>query len=207
MLGCITGMVDTSLAGDWYIDVGLEFILRDRALLWSTHAHSSILVEALGIPRREADAIISNPWKYTQDMNTHLTTLSGFRVELEDKGQVSAAYLQAYTSDKSQTYNPQKGKYGKTLTPRVAFRGDPPAWCQSLLNLYHDTALRTDVAARIEVHCPLRFVEGCLVSFGQAVIDDSLISYRHEIWWLVNSLVCGQSILLTISIGILEHVN
>jgi hypothetical protein len=190
MLGHVTRLVNTNMAGTWYVDVGLEFILRDRALLWSTHAHSNILVEALGIERRDADAIVNNHRRYSQDISTHLTTLSGFRAELKEESDSSPAYIQVYTTDKTQTYNPQNGKYGKTLTPKVALQ-NPPSWCQSLLNLYHDAALKTDVVARIEVRCPLAFVEDCLVSFRREVIYDSLICYRREIWWSVTSVVCS----------------
>jgi hypothetical protein len=179
----VLGLVDASRGGTWYIDVGLEFIIQGEALLWSTHAHSRILAEAVSINREEADSIISNVWKYSKDINTHLTTLSGFRASVEDVGPISVAYVQVYTTDKTQTYNPEGRRYGKTLTPRVAMDGNPPRWCQSLQNLYHDAALNTDVAGRIEVRCPLEFAEDCLLYISDDLIRTSLICYRRDIWW------------------------
>jgi len=73
----VTHLVNTT-NGTWYIDVGLEFILANWALLWSTHSHSMTLAEAVGITHHEADSIISNARRYTKDVSMHLMTLSGF---------------------------------------------------------------------------------------------------------------------------------
>lgn len=170
--------------GTWYIDVGLEFILGGQALLWSTDAHSRIIQAALGIDERTANTIISTRSHYVRDVSTHLESLSGFRATLKDDDNfISAVYMQVYTTDKSQTYHPENGRYSKTLTPKVAMNGNPPPWCQSLLNLYRDAARNVDVAARIELRCPLNFADECLLAFPEDTIRASLTCYRREIWW------------------------
>jgi hypothetical protein len=104
-------------------------------------------------------------------------------VILNEDNLISAVYMQVYTTNKSQTYHPENGRYGKTLTPKEAMHGNPPPWCQSLLNLYRDAAHNVDVAGRIEVRCPLEFAEGCLTTFPEDTTRRSLTRYRREIWW------------------------
>lgn len=183
ILGEVTQDVDTSY-GDWYIDVGLEFIIGGQALLWSTDAHSRVLQAAVGISARQANDIISQPSKFTQDVSTHLPSLSGCRAILDPTlNPLGIVYGASYTSDKSQTYHPENGRFSKTLTPKIAMHGNPPSWCQSLLNLYRDAASNVDVAARLEVRVPLENAEQCLVTFPEDVIRESLVCYKREIWW------------------------
>jgi len=185
LLELMTEDINTTY-GTWYVDVGLEFILGGQALLWSTDSHSQIMQAALGIDASEANSIMSKRSKYFRDVSTHLESLSGFRAILDDNSWnnlVSAVYIHAYTSDKSQTYHPENGRYGKTLTLKEAMHGNPPPWCQNLLNLYRDAARNVDVAARIEVRCPLEFADECLVSFPEDELRASLTCYKREIWW------------------------
>ena len=185
ILKSVTKDIDTT-HGTWYIDVGLEFILGGQALLWSTDSHSQVMQAAFGIDAQEANSLMSKRSRYIRDVSTHLESVSGFRVTLDDNSrnnQVSAVYGQAYHSDKSQTYHPENGRYGKTLTMQEAMHGNPPPWCQNLLNLYRDAARNVDVAARIEVRCPLEFAEECLTSFPEEIIRTSLVCYKREIWW------------------------
>lgn len=185
ILKSVTQDIDTT-SGIWYIDVGLEFILGGQALLWSTDSHSQIMQAALGIDAREANSIISTRSKYFRDVSTHLESLSGFRAILDENSRnnrVSAVYVHAYTSDKSQTYHPENGRYGKTLTLMEATHGNPPPWCQNLLDLYRDAARNVDVAARIEVRCPLEFAEECLITFPEDELRTFLTCYKREIWW------------------------
>jgi len=185
LLESVTKDIDTTY-GTWYVDVGLEFILGGQALLWSTDSHSQIMQAAFGIDAREANSIMSKRSKYFRDVSTHLESLSGFRVVLDDNSmnnRVSAVYGQAYESSKSQTYHPENGRYGKTLTLKEAMHGNPPPWCQNLLNLYRDAARNVDVAARIEVRCPLEFAEECLIAFPEDTLRTSLTCYKREIWW------------------------
>jgi len=183
VLRLVTEGINTSY-GTWYIDIGLEFILGGQALLWLTDAHSKIMQAALRINESMANRVISRQTKYVQDVSSHLQSLSGFRAILKaDNNLLSAVYMQIYTTDKSQTYHPENGQYGETLMPKEAMHGNPPTWCQSLLNLYHGAACNVDVAARIEVHCPLEFAEDCLVVFPKDTIWTSLTCYHCKIWW------------------------
>jgi len=185
LLQSVTKDIDTTY-GTWYVDVGLEFILGGQALLWSTDSHSHVMQAALGLNTHEANSLMSKRSKYVRDVSTHLESVSGCRVILDDKitnNLLSSVYAQLYMSDKSQTYHPENGRFGKTLTIQEAMHGNPPPWCQNLLNLYRDAARNVDVAARIEVRCPLEFAEECLTSFPEETIRTSLICYKREIWW------------------------
>ena len=69
------------------------------------------------------------------------------------------------------------------LTLKEATHGNPPPWCQNILDLYRDAARNVDVAARIEVCCPLEFTEECLITFPEDKLCTFLTCYKREIWW------------------------
>ncbi|KAF8965663.1 hypothetical protein BDZ97DRAFT_771108 [Flammula alnicola] len=170
--------------GRWFIDVGLEFSSPNQALIWNTLGHSHLLEAALDITSNEANKIMSNVRKYAKDCSTHLTSLSGFRAAFQNGiGPCKTTYLQVYTTDKSQTYHPEKGNFGKTITPKEAMKGNPSPWCQQLTYLYHDAAQRVDVYARIEARCPLKLQSECLVGLPADVVRRAVSCYRREIWW------------------------
>jgi len=180
--------VDTTI-GTWYGDIGLEFMLTNQALVWSTNGHRDLLMHMLGIPREEADAVISNPRCYSRDITTHVMALSGFRAKFSHHqqglgaGPMFVAYAQAYQTDKQQTYHPEKSRFGKTLSAKVAVQGNPPLWCQSLLRVYDDAAKRVNVATRFEARIPIQFIGDALRRVDLAIIKRLMVCYKRELWW------------------------
>jgi hypothetical protein len=191
----VTRLLDSVLCqvdrteGTWYGDIGLEFMLQDQALLWSTAGHQILLSHLLDISRDEANTIISNPRCYSRDVTTHVMSLSGFRVNFSQHqqglgaGPLFIAYAQAYQSDKNQTYHPEGSRFGKTLTAKVAVQGNPPPWCQKLLGVFGDAAQRVDVATRFEARVPLDFIDFALRRVDLRVIKRTIACYKRELWW------------------------
>ncbi|PPR00729.1 hypothetical protein CVT24_000953 [Panaeolus cyanescens] len=188
--------METALAGlttkpgdSWYMDVGLEYVVDGTALLWSTDQHIDILVSSLGIPIEDANRIVCRRGtSYTKDPATHLTTLSGFRTTTGDfGGHMSATYLQAYTTDKAQTYQPNGLTYGKAITPKQAMDGTPPPFCVALQNTYHQAKSNVNVATRLEVRVPLSSAQEALRSPPDSLWQ-GMVSYSRELWWVYRQL-------------------
>lgn len=187
-LEMVLDQIDSS-EGQWWGDIGLEFMLTDQALLWSTDGHRTLLCHLLGITREDAGKIISHPLCYTRDLTTHIMSLSGFRADFNryeeghGVGNFFASYVQAYQTDKHQTYHPEGSRYGKTITGKLAVKGNPPPWCQSLLQVYGDAAKEVNVATRFEARVPLPFINNALINPRLDVLKQTMICYKRELWW------------------------
>ena len=174
--------------GTWYVDVGLEFLKEEKALIWSMDANAQVLAEALEIDIADAHGFVRNRQHFSQDTLTHLLSLGGWRAwwDYGDEpgvGENEVVFGQAYTTDKIQTYHPEHGRYGKTLMAKAAMSSNPSKWCQNILDIYNDAAATTDVAARLELRCPLDYALCCMASFSLDVIRNALVSYQCELWW------------------------
>jgi hypothetical protein len=178
--------IDTT-RGHWYIDVALEFVDKGRALLWRSDAHHHIAAEALALRPEEAESFTTNS-KHRVDLSSHLTALAGFQSSptKSQGGPYQITYLQAYTTDKSVTYHPEKGHFGKFITPSMAMTGAPPTFCENLEQAYKSARDKVDVAARIEVRVELKYANHVLLSFDHAVLHRSLVSMKRGVWWYVQ---------------------
>ena len=185
---CVLQHVNTAI-GTWFVDVGLEFLLTDQALLWTTAGHQQILSQLLGISRESALAIMEDPRVFTKDISTHLLELSGFRADFTRYGNgfgvgpLFVTYAQAYQTDKQQTYHPEGSRFSKTLTAKRAIEGAPPPWCNSLLQVYDDAANHVDVATRFEVRVALPFVADTLDRVDISSLKRTMVCYTREMWW------------------------
>jgi hypothetical protein len=184
----VLDLVDTR-EGTWYVDIGLTFMIHGQALLWTRDGHAQLLSHLLYITIDEANVVIGNPLCYSGDITTHVMALSGFRADMsksaspDGMGPFSIAYVQAYQTDKQQTYHPEGSRFGKTITAKVAVKGNPPLWCQSLLDVYHDGARGVDAGTRVEVRVPLAFSVHALRDFTLEGLKRTMVCYKRELWW------------------------
>lgn len=175
--------LDTS-SGIWFIDVALEFVQKDRALLWRSDAHHHNSAAAIGISAEDALAF-TQASRHRVDPSSHLTALAGFRTtpHADQGGPFQITYLQAYTTDKGVTYNPEGRQHGKFINTNMAMKGEPPAFCTNLMNAYAAAGENLNVAARVEVRVKLRHASAVLVAFDDAVLRRSAISLDGVHWW------------------------
>ena len=183
----VLSQVDTT-RGIWFGDVGLEFVMHDQALLWSTNGHRELLEHLLFLYPEQANMITSNRWSYFRDTTTHLKSLSGFRADFTKTpfggiGPLSVSYIQAYQTDKQQTYHPEGSRFSKTLTAKLAVQGNPPPWCQSLLQVFKDAGQAVDVATRFEARIPLPFIMRAFRRVDLEVMKRTMVCYKRELWW------------------------
>ena len=185
LIDLVLQQVDTE-EGTWYADIGIQFMLQDQALVWTTNGHKKLLSHLLQITPAEANRFISNPLCYKRDITTHVMSLSGFRTDFSQgfgTGPLFVAYAQAYQTDKQQTYHLEGSRFGKSLTTKVAVQGNPPPWCQSLLSVYSDAARVVDVATRFEVRVPLQFIGLALTQVDRRLLKTTMACYKRELWW------------------------
>ncbi|KAF9521312.1 hypothetical protein CPB83DRAFT_841362, partial [Crepidotus variabilis] len=134
----------------WYVDVGLEIGIKEKALAWMVRGHAAIVAEALGIDEAAANAIVAKTC-FASDMSSCIEQLAGFRTALLSVGIDLAVYLQAYLSDKTQTYHIGGGINFRALSIMMALHGNPPIFCRNLLQVLQDASAVLDVLLRIEM--------------------------------------------------------
>ncbi|KAF9447920.1 hypothetical protein P691DRAFT_781765 [Macrolepiota fuliginosa MF-IS2] len=175
--------------GKWYIDVGVEIASKERECLqWLTAAHRKVVEQALRIPTHHAERITQiNSSKYSRDLSSHLTAVSGFRIVpgIRAQGPFEAAYLQAYTTDKSVVYHPQGGHHAKFLTAKeiLGSAEHPTPTVDGIHHIYDKALLANSSNARLEVRVPIRFATEVFLNIDPAVIREALCSFTREEWW------------------------
>ncbi|KAF9443967.1 hypothetical protein P691DRAFT_631072, partial [Macrolepiota fuliginosa MF-IS2] len=179
---------DAGARGDWYVDVGIEISSnRSHCLQWMTDAHHHIVQQALRIPEQHAQRITQiNSSKYSRDLASHLTAISGFRITpgRQAEGPFKAVYLQAYTTDKSVVYNPEGSHHAKFLSSKEALgQVQPSKTIDALYELYDEAKKMNFSKARLEVRVPYRFATQILLEFDPNVLRNCLCVFTRKEWW------------------------
>ncbi|KAK7463598.1 hypothetical protein VKT23_005541 [Stygiomarasmius scandens] len=174
--------------GEWFVDVGVEFVSRNRdCLQWMTTGHTRVVRDTLQISEDKAIRITSlGSSKYQRDLASHLTHASGCRITpgLRAQGPFEAVYFQLYTTDKAATYAPHGRYHGKVLQMNKAMGPEQPAqFLDDLQNVY--SAASEDIAsnARVEVRVPYEHATSVLRNFDYHAIRQSLLAFHCSEWW------------------------
>lgn len=174
--------------GDWYIDVGIEISSSEgECLQWTTATHHEIVQQALHISDQNAERISDiNSSKYTRDPVSHLTAISGFRAVpgIRAGGEYKAAYIQAYTTDKSIVYNPDGRHHAKFITIKEAMGvNQPTTTIEGIYGIYEEARTANSSNARLEVRVPYEFATEVLMVFDHNVLKNCLCSFTRQEWW------------------------
>jgi hypothetical protein len=172
--------------GDWYVDVAVELLLKDKATVWRADSYRPIMMDLLEFSERETNSAVSNKWLFQLDLNQHLTQVAGFRATCpKPTGPYEVVYVQAYTTDKALTYQPEAENFGKTLRARHAMEGggEGPSYTNHLLDSYVEARDTIDVAARLEVRVPLRHAAKVLLSVSREVYRQTALVFPRQLWW------------------------
>jgi hypothetical protein len=189
--------------GTWFIDVGisLEAVCTSPetslCLQWRTDAHRDIVEAALGVDPENADRMTTiGSSQYSRDLASHLTAVSGFRLQPGSRGQGrwDAVYMQAYTMEKELTYNPHGRFHGMAFTCQQAMTINNP-FCDSLYDIYVNATQKCSSRARVEVRVPFQHATSALIYFGQPdnendplstwnqALKDGLLAIDRISWW------------------------
>lgn len=178
--------------GDWWVDVGLQISSDEKeCLAWRTDSHFHLVKDVLKIPVHHAERITSiKSTKYTRDMTSHLTAVSGCRISpgARAEGPFSVQYLQLYTTDKSLTYRQDKGHHGKFITCGDVLAGKAESYCENLYNVYLAAMKDNYSLARVEVRVPIKHVTSVLLDLRRSRICGWLVSFPRVVWWSVSTL-------------------
>lgn len=177
---------------DWWVDVGLQIDSREEeCLAWRTDSHFHLVKEVLKISEHHANRITSiTSSKYTRDMTSHLTAVSGCRISPGPRaeGRFSVQYLQLYTTDKSLTYRQDKGHYGKFITCPDVLAGKADSYCENLYGVYLAAMKDNFSLARVEVRIPIKHASSVLIDLHNDTIHQWLVSFPRVVWWSVSTL-------------------
>ena len=180
------------LLGEWWVDVGLQISSdKEECLAWRTDSHFHLVKEVLGIPEHHAYRITSiTSTKYTRDMTSHLTAVSGCRISpgARAEGRFSVQYLQLYTTDKSLTYRQDRGHHGKFITCKDVLAGKAEGYCGSLYGVYLAAMKDNFSLARLEVRVPIKHATSVLLGLRHRTICQWLVSFPRVVWWFVSTL-------------------
>lgn len=184
------------LPGQWWIDVGLQISSKKQeCLAWRTDSHFHLVKEFLQISELNAHRITSiSSTKYTRDMTSHLTAVSGCRITpgVKAEGPYSVKYLQLYTTDKSLTYRQDKGHYGKFITCRDVLAGKAETYCDNLYAVYLAAMKDSFSLARVEVRVPIQSATSVLLNLQRETLSQWLVSFPRVEWWSVSTLAFVQ---------------
>jgi hypothetical protein len=174
--------------GDWYIDVGIEISSNEgECLQWTMAAHHEVVQQALHISDENAQRISDiNSSKYSRDPVSHLTAISGFRAVpgIRARGEYEAAYIQAYTTDKSIVYNPEGRHHAKFITIKEAMGvNQPTKTIEGIYSIYEEARTANSSNARLEVRVPYKFATEVLMQFDPDVLKNCLCSFTRQEWW------------------------
>lgn len=172
---------------NWWLDVGIEIASKDQhCLAFRTDSHCYFVQEILEIDEDRAKRITTpGSSKYTRDMTSHLTQVSGCRIApgVRSRGQYGVVYMQLYTTDKSITYRIDGYHHGKFITAESILKGKATRYIDDLYKLYLNATETSHSLARVEVRVPIRF--GCTVlpTLYQEMLENSLVVFPREEWW------------------------
>jgi hypothetical protein len=184
--------IEDLLHGECWVDVGLQISSDEKeCLAWRTDSHFHLVKKILSIPEHHAERITSiKSTKYTRDMTSHLTAVSGCRIRPGPRaeGPFSVQYLQLYTTDKSLTYRQDKGHHGKFITCHDILAGKADSYCENLYDIYLAAMEDNFSLARVEVRVPLKYANSVLLDLHHSMISQWLVSFPRVVWWSVSTL-------------------
>jgi hypothetical protein len=180
--------IEVPEVGDWYIDVGIQISSeREECLQWTTYSHCEVIRQALRTSDQNAERISDiNSSKYSRDPVSHLTAISGFRAVpgVRAQGEYEAAYIQAYTTDKSVVYHPEGRHHAKFITIKEAMSVDHPTkTIEGIYSIYEEARTANSSNARLEVRVPYRFATQVLMQFDTDALKECLCSFTRQEWW------------------------
>ncbi|KXN83946.1 hypothetical protein AN958_00784 [Leucoagaricus sp. SymC.cos] len=193
--------------GTWYVDVGIEVSSPSGdCVQWITASHRHIVQQALRIPMNHAIRVTKpSSSLYARDLSSHLTSLSGFRLRpgARVQGEFEAAYVQAYTTDKTVVYNIDKGRHSKFVEAKdVMETKNLDNNVGSILKIYEAAATANPLKARLEVRVPLSKAPHVLTQFNPTVMRNCLCTFPWADWWnfrmirlmAVNEVLAAQAV-------------
>jgi len=124
--------------------------------------------------------------RYYRDISNHLPDVSGFRLAPSNTGSgpYAAAYLQAYTTDKSVTYNQDGRHHAKYLTAVEALGPTQPGnTIEDLYTIYEGAKKHNPSKARLEVRIPSQSAINVLQQLDETAIRSTIFAFPQQDWW------------------------
>lgn len=183
--------------GDWHVDVGVEIRKEGHVVQWLTSSHAQILQSVL--PHLNEDQIqqLKTSPKFQLDRAAQLKDFAGFRIvphkRLATEG--SPVYIQAYTTDKTPTYQLHNGIFQRRK-PSELFPHSIGRLIEDIKKMEEifQSCIRSDQegTARLEVRIPLSQARHVLRDLPHDLVENATVCIPHETWWFV--ILCSYSL-------------
>ncbi|KAJ3500113.1 hypothetical protein NLJ89_g9934 [Agrocybe chaxingu] len=178
---------DQASYGKWCVDVGLEVrSVEEDCVAWQTSSHFHIFKNIARVTEYHA-ARVTTPGssKYTRDLTSHLTAVSGCRIPPGPmaQGEFKVSYFQMYGTEKSVVYRPDGHHFGKYLTCEDVLKGKADNYIVNLYRVYGDAIKHNQAMARVEVRVPLDHAADVLLNLDLQLLRQSLICMDPVAFW------------------------
>lgn len=189
--------LDKIQPADWFVDVGLELGRPQYVTTWRDSGHADLLAHCLpSIEEHQIDSLCRSR-SFFLDPIMHLGDLTGFRCSPHAKGkQDRINYIQAYTTEKSHSYQLHKGLFTsieakiilttqglQQTKDKIEKMGEVVHCCTG--EIEHIVNPQSG-CARLEVRIQLSEAQTTLLTFPQDLIEHCLISLPCKYWWYVR---------------------
>jgi hypothetical protein len=177
---------------DWVVDIAIEIWHPGHVLQWLTKGHRHVLEFLLpSAPAEKISDILNSKTQYHCDISAQLDDLGGFRSVPASRGAADRViYINAYTTDKSATYQLHNGLF-KRRKPWHLF----PDKIDKLLEDTEKIAEMFRICsgnqtmgglegnARMEIRVPLDLADQALANIPDGLIQKSLAAIDCSTFW------------------------
>lgn len=178
----------------WYIDIGLEFGLRDHIVTWCDSGHENVLAHCLpSVNPGQISRIVDLSTFYVDHM-MHLKDLTGFRYTPGVKGRADQVqYIQAYTTEKAMSYQLHSGLFSP-LDPKSLLTTENMkiliGKIEDMSKILFDCTADGDEnrhsqegCARLEIRISISKALTALITVPTRILDYSLAALPAKTWW------------------------
>jgi hypothetical protein len=184
------------IAGDWWVDVALEFHHPEKSVLWKKEGHGRLLQWVLGMEGSEVRKVlrtIGENGKYRLDHHCQLQFVAGCRFWVgTTKTADNAVYFQAYTTDKTLLGRREGRHFNKYLDPKEILLDGKYKSADDFKQRYISkvwgslvTAQHRPINARVEVRVPLEKAHGVLTGrpVSETLMSEMLTVQETQHMW------------------------
>lgn len=202
-LGRITEGLDydweemTSSNCQFYLDVALELSVPGETTQWYRPSHQSLISYILQINPQHAIGITKRP-HFKIDTTAGISDCAGFHTGIHQRdSDLGVAYIQAYCTDKTPTYNASKPTHSNELPGQALIDllklgkwddiSRAGSWFAGMNEIYNSCISKGQTGnARLEIRLPIAQARGAFATgLPIALLEQTLLHFPAKLLWFV----------------------